>query len=130
MSDGIAMLQKVFMLRTCEPSVFANRSRPCMLHQIQRCTAPCVGYVGEAVYQGVVLAAVLFLQGKSDEAGARLKAQMDEAAAELAFERAARLRDKIARLSQLQSRQFVERDGGTSTWWRRSPRAASSPSTS
>jgi excinuclease ABC subunit C len=106
--DGIAMLQKVFMLRTCEPSVFANRSRPCMLHQIQRCTAPCVGYVGEAEYQGDVQAAVLFLQGKSDEAGARLKAQMDEAAAALAFERAARLRDKIARLSQLQSRQFVE----------------------
>ena len=106
--DGIAMLQKVFMLRTCEPSVFANRSRPCMLHQIQRCTAPCVGYVGEAEYQSDVQAAVLFLQGKSDEAGARLKAQMDEAAAALAFERAARLRDKIARLSQLQSRQFVE----------------------
>ena len=106
--EGIAMLQKVFMLRTCEPSVFANRSRPCMLHQIQRCTAPCVGYVGEAEYREDVQAAVLFLQGKSDEAGARLKAQMEEAAAALAFERAARLRDKIARLSQLQSRQFVE----------------------
>ena len=106
--EGIAMLQKVFLLRTCEPSVFQNRSRPCMLHQIQRCSAPCVGYVGEAEYQEDVQAAVLFLQGKSDEVGARLKTQMEEASAALAFERAARLRDKIARLSQLQSRQFVE----------------------
>ena len=106
--EGIAMLQKVFLLRTCEPSVFANRSRPCMLHQISRCTAPCVGLVGEDEYREDVQAAVLFLQGKSDEASARLKAQMEEAAAAFAFERAARLRDKIARLSQLQSRQFVE----------------------
>ncbi|MEO8487348.1 MAG: excinuclease ABC subunit UvrC [Betaproteobacteria bacterium] len=106
--DGIAMMQKVFMLRTCEPSVFANRSRPCMLHQIQRCTAPCVGFVTEAEYQEDVQAAVLFLQGKTDEARARLQAQMEEASGGLAFERAARLRDKITRLTQLQSRQFVE----------------------
>ncbi|CAG0957998.1 UvrABC system protein C [Burkholderiales bacterium] len=106
--DGIATLQKVFMLRTCDPSVFANRSRPCMLHQIQRCTAPCVGFIGEAEYQEDVQAAVLFLQGKTDEARARLHAQMEEASAALAFERAARMRDKIARLAQLQSRQFVE----------------------
>ena len=106
--EGIAMLQKVFMLRTCEPSVFANRSRPCMLHQIQRCTAPCVGFVSEAEYQEDVHAAVLFLQGKTDEARSRLQAQMEEAATGLAFERAARLRDKISRLVQLQSRQFVE----------------------
>jgi excinuclease ABC subunit C len=106
--DGIATLQKVFMLRTCEPSVFQNRSRPCMLHQIQRCTAPCVGFVTEAEYQEDVQAAVLFLQGKTDEAGERLRAQMEEASEKLAFERAARLRDKIARLATLQSRQFVE----------------------
>jgi len=106
--DGIATLQKVFMLRTCEPSVFQNRSRPCMLHQIQRCTAPCVGFVTEAEYQEDVQAAVLFLQGKTDEARERLQAQMEEASANLAFERAARLRDKIARLATLQSRQFVE----------------------
>ncbi|HEX6138794.1 MAG TPA: excinuclease ABC subunit UvrC [Casimicrobiaceae bacterium] len=106
--EGIALLQKVFQLRTCENTVFANRSRPCMLHQIERCTAPCVGLISEADYHQDVQAAMLFLQGKTDEVLAQLKRQMDEASAALAFERAARVRDKIARLQQLQSRQFVE----------------------
>jgi len=106
--DGIATLQKVFMLRTCENTVFANRSRPCMLHQIQRCTAPCVRYVGEDEYREDVEGAALFLRGKAGEVLTRLQAQMEEAAARLEFERAARLRDKIGRLQQLQSRQFVE----------------------
>ncbi|MCL4763588.1 MAG: excinuclease ABC subunit UvrC [Burkholderiales bacterium] len=106
--EGIALLQKVFRLRTCDDTVFANRSRPCMLHQIQRCTAPCVGYIPEADYREDVQAAALFLQGKTDEVRAQLQAQMEEAAGALAFERAARIRDKISRLNQLQSRQFVE----------------------
>ncbi|MCC6867647.1 MAG: excinuclease ABC subunit UvrC [Burkholderiales bacterium] len=106
--DGIATLQKVFLLRTCENTVFANRSRPCMLHQIGRCTAPCVGRIGEAEYREDVEGAVLFLRGKGHEVLARLQAQMEEAAATLEFERAARLRDKIARLQSLQARQFVE----------------------
>jgi len=106
--EGIALLQKVFQLRTCENTVFANRSRPCMLHQIERCTAPCVALISEADYQQDVAAAQLFLQGKTDEVLAQLKRQMDTAAAALEFERAARTRDKIARLQQLQSRQFVE----------------------
>ena len=106
--DGIATLQKVFMLRTCENTVFANRSRPCMLHQIERCTAPCVGLIGADEYRDDVEGASLFLRGKPGEVLTQLKAQMETAAAQLAFERAARLRDKIARLSQLQSRQFVE----------------------
>ena len=106
--EGIALLQKVFQLRTCENTVFANRSRPCMLHQIERCTAPCVALISEADYQQDVAAAQLFLQGKTDEVLAQLKRQMDAAAAALEFERAARTRDKIARLQQLQSRQFVE----------------------
>ena len=108
MREGIALLQKVFQLRTCENTVFANRSRPCMLHQIQRCTAPCVGLIAEADYREDVQSALLFLQGKTDEVLAQLKRQMDAAAAALQFERAARTRDKIARLQQLQSRQFVE----------------------
>jgi excinuclease ABC subunit C len=106
--DGIATLQKVFMLRTCENTVFANRSRPCMLHQIERCTAPCVGLIGADEYRDDVEGASLFLRGKPGEVLTQLKAQMDAAAAALEFERAARLRDKIARLQQLQSRQFVE----------------------
>ena len=106
--EGIALLQKVFQLRTCENTVFANRSRPCMLHQIERCTAPCVGLISEADYHEDVQAALLFLQGKTDEVLAQLKRQMDAAAASLQFERAARTRDKIARLQQLQARQFVE----------------------
>lgn len=106
--EGMALLQKVFQLRTCENTVFANRSRPCMLHQIQRCTGPCVGLISEAEYAEDVRGATLFLQGKTNEVLAQLESQMNEAANALAFERAARIRDKIQRLQQLQSRQFVE----------------------
>jgi excinuclease ABC subunit C len=106
--EGIAVLQKVFQLRTCEASVFANRSRPCMLYQIQRCTGPCVGLISEQDYQEDVKNATLFLQGKTTEVLDHLQRQMDEAARALAFERAAKVRDKITRLQQLQSRQFVE----------------------
>ena len=106
--EGIALLQKVFQIRTCENTVYANRSRPCMLHQIARCTAPCVGLIPEADYREDVDGAILFLQGKADLVLAQFRAQMDEASAALDFERAARLRDKITRLSQLQSRQFVD----------------------
>ncbi len=106
--EGMALLQKVFQLRTCENSVFANRSRPCMLYQIQRCTGPCVGLISAEDYQEDVNNATLFLQGKAGEVVEGLQRQMEEAAAMLEFERAARVRDKIARLTQLQSRQFVE----------------------
>jgi len=106
--EGIATLQKVFQLRTCENTVFANRSRPCMLHQIQRCTAPCVGRISEAEYREDVEGASLFLRGKASEVLTRLQAQMEDAAGKLEFERAARIRDKIARMQMLQSRQFVE----------------------
>ncbi len=106
--EGMALLQKVFLLRTCENSVFAHRSRPCMLHQIGRCTAPCVGLIGEAEYREDVESAALFLRGKAGEVLTQLQAQMEAAAVALEFERAARIRDKIARLQQLQARQFVE----------------------
>ena len=106
--EGMAHLQKVFQIRTCENTVFANRSRPCMLHQIQRCSAPCVGFIDEAEYAEDVKSAVLFLQGKTTEVLAQLQSQMEAASAKLEFERAARIRDKITRLNTLQSRQFVE----------------------
>src|SRR5438874_7604664 len=106
--EGMALLQKVFQLRTCENTVFANRSRPCMLYQIQRCTGPCVGLISEPDYAEDVRGATLFLQGKTNEVLAQLETQMNEAATTLAFERAGRIRDKIHRLQPLQSRQFVE----------------------
>jgi excinuclease ABC subunit C len=106
--EGMALLQKVFQLRTCENSIFANRSRPCMLYQIQRCTGPCVGLISADDYQEDVNNATLFLGGKTGEVVEGLQRQMEESAAMLEFERAARLRDKIARLTQLQARQFVE----------------------
>src|SRR5438046_1996653 len=106
--EGMALLQKVFQLLTCENSVFANRARPCMLYQIQRCTGPCVGLISADDYQKDVNNATLFLQGKTGEVVEGLQRQMEEAAAMLQFERAARLRDKIGRLTQLQARQFVE----------------------
>ena len=106
--EGMALLQKVFQLRTCENTVFANRSRPCMLHQIQRCSGPCVGLIGEDEYAHDVQSALLFLQGKTSEVLEQLQAQMEDASANLAFEKAARVRDKLTRVQKLQSRQFVE----------------------
>ncbi|MEP7209086.1 MAG: excinuclease ABC subunit UvrC [Casimicrobiaceae bacterium] len=106
--EGMALLQKVFQLRTCENTVFANRSRPCMLHQIQRCSGPCVNLISTEEYALDVQSALLFLQGKTTEVLAQLQGEMNASSAKLEFERAARLRDKITRLQQLQSRQFVE----------------------
>jgi len=106
--EGMQLLQKVFQLRSCEDSVFRNRSRPCMLHQIQRCSGPCVGLIGTEEYEEDVSAATLFLQGKGGQVLAHLHQQMEQAARDLEFERAGRIRDKIARLTRLQSRQFVE----------------------
>ena len=105
--DGIALLQKVFQLRTCENTVFNNRSRPCMLHQIQRCSAPCINLIKENDYQQDVQSASLFLQGKTREVIHRLQQTMEQAAERLDYEHAARLRDKITRLQTLQSKQFV-----------------------
>ena len=106
--DGMQQLEKVFLLRTCEASVFANRSRPCMLYQIERCSAPCVGHISAADYAADVERAALFLQGKTDQLLTELKDQMDAAAKTLQFETAAALRDRIHRLQKLQSKQFVQ----------------------
>ncbi|MGL4234405.1 MAG: excinuclease ABC subunit UvrC [Casimicrobium sp.] len=105
--EGINTLQKVFQLRTCENTVFAHRSRPCMLHQIGRCTAPCVGAISETEYAQDVKSAAMFMRGQASDVTHDLQSQMESAASELAFERAARIRDKIARLNRLQSKQFV-----------------------
>ena len=105
--EGIQTLQKVFQLRTCENTVFAHRSRPCMLAQIGRCTAPCVGYITAEDYRADVKSAAMFMRGHQSEVMVDLQAQMEQAASTLAFEKAARTRDKIARLNRLVSKQFV-----------------------
>ena len=110
--ESIQLLQKVFRLRTCEDTVFANRSRPCLLHQIRRCTAPCVGLVGEADYAEDVRSAELFLKGKEDEVVERLIARMNGAAQGLRYEEAALFRDQITALRRVREKQFVSGESG------------------
>ncbi|MBI3041550.1 MAG: excinuclease ABC subunit UvrC [Betaproteobacteria bacterium] len=109
--ESIQLLQKVFRIRTCEDTVFGNRSRPCLLHQIQRCTAPCVGLIGESDYAEDIGAAELFLTGKEDEVIGRLVARMNDASARLDYEEAARIRDRIAALRKVREKQFVSGEG-------------------
>jgi excinuclease ABC subunit C len=105
--ESIQLLQKAFRIRTCEDSVFSNRSRPCLLHQIRRCTAPCVGLVAESAYGEDVRSADLFLSGKEDEVTARLEARMNEAAEGTRYEEAAVFRDRISALRKVREKQFV-----------------------
>jgi excinuclease ABC subunit C len=106
--ESIQLLQKVFRLRTCEDTVFANRSRPCLLYQIRRCSAPCVGHVGTDAYAEDVRNATLFMEGREDDVLAALAARMHEAAERLEFERAATFRDQIQTLNRVQTRQYVD----------------------
>ncbi|MBI4195951.1 MAG: excinuclease ABC subunit UvrC [Betaproteobacteria bacterium] len=108
--ESIQLLQKVFRIRTCEDTVFGNRSRPCLLHQIRRCTAPCVGLVTETEYGEDVNGAELFLTGKQDEVIERLIARMDSAAASMRYEEAAIHRDRVAALRKVREKQFVSSD--------------------
>ena len=103
----LSQLQKLFRVRQCEDSFFENRTRPCLQHQIGRCTAPCVGLIDEATYGGDVQHAVMFLEGKSEEMIGELVRRMESASCELEFELAARYRDQIANLKRVQARQYV-----------------------
>jgi excinuclease ABC subunit C len=100
-------LQKAFLLRSCSDSVYESRTRPCMLHQIKRCSAPCVGLIAPADYAELVDEAHQFLCGKSRLVMERLSKEMSEAAEELDFERAARLRDRIRALSAISMEQSI-----------------------
>ncbi|MBK1734771.1 excinuclease ABC subunit C [Halorhodospira abdelmalekii] len=107
-------LQKLFPLRPCRDSFFRHRSRPCLQYQIRRCSAPCVGYIDEQAYADEVRHVVAFLEGRSAQVVDELGQRMETAAARLEFEEAARLRDRIALLQQIQQQQYVvaqEQDG-------------------
>jgi len=106
--DSIEVLQKVFQLRTCEDSVFAHRERPCLLHQIKRCSAPCVGAISFEDYRTSVNEAAAFLNGRTDVLSQTLQHKMQQAAANLQFEEAARYRDQLQALGLVQSRQFID----------------------
>jgi len=110
--ESMVLLQKAFRLRTCEDSVFHNRSRACLHYQIRRCSGPCVGHIDAEGYQRDLQDALRFLQGKSDEAIRTLQQRMLAAAERLDFEEAARRRDQIAALSKIQERQYVAQAGG------------------
>ncbi len=105
--ESIQLLQKVFKLRTCENTVFANRSRPCLQHQIERCTAPCVGLITDEDYRNDVYHAAMFLQGKTNEVIDALGEQMNSAAANQEYELAVVFRNRMQALRQVQAKQFV-----------------------
>jgi excinuclease ABC subunit C len=110
--ESIQLLQRVFRLRTCENTVFENRSRPCLLHQIQRCTAPCTGSIPEEQYAEDVRNAELFLEGREDDVIRGLTRRMQASSEALRFEEAALLRDQVRALSRVQARQYVESNRG------------------
>lgn len=105
--ESLGLLQQLFQIRQCEDNFFRNRTRPCLQYQIKRCTAPCVGLVDEETYRTDVNHAVMFLEATSEKVVKELMARMDTAARGLEFERAARYRDQIATLKQIQQRQYV-----------------------
>lgn len=110
--DSIHLLQKMFRLRTCEESVFANRSRPCLLFQIKRCSGSCVDRISREEYAADVQLATMFLLGKQQEVTQRLTDAMDEASGRLAFEQAAIFRDQIQSLRQVQEKQYISSSKG------------------
>ena len=101
-NQTVNAMQRVFLLRSCQDTVFANRSRPCLLHQIKRCSAPCTGRISPADYAGLVGQARSFLGGKAGVVQKQLAFEMEAAAESLEFERAAALRDRIRGLTAVQ----------------------------
>jgi excinuclease ABC subunit C len=110
--ESIQLLQRVFRLRTCEDTVFENRSRPCLLHQIQRCSAPCTGKIAPEPYAEDVANAMLFLEGREDDVIKGLTEKMQRASDEKRYEQAAAYRDQVRALARVQARQYVESHRG------------------
>ncbi|MDH3646033.1 MAG: excinuclease ABC subunit UvrC [Gammaproteobacteria bacterium] len=110
--EALGHLQRLFQIRQCEDSFFSNRSRPCLQHQIKRCSAPCVDVISRDDYANDVKHALLFLRGREAEVSADLVNRMESASADLDYERAAHLRDQIARMKRVQEKQFVASGSG------------------
>jgi len=106
----LSTLQKIFKVRQCDPHVFSHRTRPCLQYQIQRCSAPCVGYVEHADYDEIMIHIRLFLSGKNQQVLDMIAEKMEEASAQLAFETAAVYRDQLRQLQQLQETQTIMGD--------------------
>ena len=106
-NQTLAALERAFLLRSCSDTVFASRSRPCLLYQIKRCSGPCVGKIGHGGYAELVKEARAFLSGRSQDIQRRLASLMQEAARALDFESAALYRDRIKALTQIQARQDI-----------------------
>jgi excinuclease ABC subunit C len=106
--ESIQLLQKIFRLRTCEDSVFNNRTRPCLLFQIKRCSGPCIDRISPRDYQIDVKNAELFLQGKQTEVMEAINAKMLQASEQMKYEQAAMLRDQIQALRRIREKQFVD----------------------
>jgi excinuclease ABC subunit C len=110
-NQTLAALQRVFLLRSCRDTVFDTRTRPCLLFQIKRCAAPCVDRISEADYAALVAEAKQFLSGETPTIQKRLATEMEAAAADLQFERAAALRDRIRGLTHIQGKDRVNLEG-------------------
>ncbi|HUZ63022.1 MAG TPA: excinuclease ABC subunit UvrC [Acetobacteraceae bacterium] len=106
-NQTVTAMQRVFLLRSCADTVFANRTRPCLLHQIRRCSAPCVGRIDAAGYAELVAQAKAFLSGKGAAVQQELAGEMERAAAALEFERAAAVRDRIRGLTHVQGTDVI-----------------------
>jgi excinuclease ABC subunit C len=106
-NQTVTAMQRVFLLRSCQDTVFANRSRPCLLYQIRRCSAPCVGRITQEDYGKLVAQAKAFLAGKSASVQRELASEMEQAAEGLEFERAAAIRDRIRGLTHVQGSDVV-----------------------